>query len=100
MSHKILSAHYFMINIRKTGQCSERNLITSGYNKDRAESLITTGRLIQSVACAVKMLLLVHCYKKACFKIFHKKKLVFSDSGRLIEMVKKQLTKDRSTPQS
>lgn len=87
-----------MINIRKSVQCSERELITSSYNKDNAEFLVTTGRLIQYVACTVKMLLLVHCYKKACFIIFHKRKLVFSDPGRLKGMVKKQLTKDRSKP--
>lgn len=67
-----------MTNIRKTGQCPERDLITSGYNKDKEKSLIiTTGRLIQSVACAVKTLLLVHCYKKSMFQNFPQKEIGF-----------------------
>lgn len=67
-----------MTNIRKTGQCPERDLITSGYNKDKEKFLITIGRLIQSVACAVKTLLLGHCYKKkSMFQNFPQKEIGF-----------------------
>lgn len=71
-----------MINVRKTRQCPERDLITSGYNKDKEKSLITTGRLIQSIAYGVKMLLLVHCYKKSMFQNFPQKEIGFLWPGK------------------
>lgn len=30
----------------------------------------------------------IHSYKKACFKFFYEKKLVFSDEGKLITLMK------------